>query len=233
MSLFEKKYSKISTEAMLSTAGLEGLIPSEIGCHALKVFYKRGDQILSDNTPIDSLYLLIDGRAKVYKDLANGSRVTYRFYNSGDVIGDVEFFSGEHTSANIEAVSDNLFIKIPYNALYPNIELLSDLLLFLGKNLAEKMKSNSITIAINSFYSLEKRLAMYLSYLQQDESKKAVRIFSYNTLQELSELLGTSYRHLNRVLKKLEENGIVQREKGTLTVVDKKWLDENRDNEWF
>ncbi|WP_109606267.1 helix-turn-helix domain-containing protein [Oceanotoga teriensis] len=44
-------------------------------------------------------------------------------------------------------------------------------------------------------------------------------------MTELADLLGTSYRHLNRVIKKLSEIGVIKREDNFIKIIDRVYLE--------
>ncbi|MNC29965.1 DNA-binding transcriptional activator YeiL [compost metagenome] len=45
-----------------------------------------------------------------------------------------------------------------------------------------------------------------------------------STLADMADLLGTSYRHLNRIVRRFVEEGIIERKKGSLSVLDQNKL---------
>ncbi len=73
--------------------------------------------------------------------------------------------------------------------------------------LAAKLEQASASAAQNLLYPLSERLIDYMLKAQPGG------VFS-ESLTATSELLGVSYRHLLRTLKRLEERGLVQRVSG-------------------
>ena len=64
-------------------------------------------------------------------------------------------------------------------------------------------------------YPLENRLASYIvAYLNTDEEESVEdgKVFKFEgNYTEIAELLGTSYRHLNRTIKKMCDDKIIQK----------------------
>ncbi|MNC61017.1 DNA-binding transcriptional activator YeiL [compost metagenome] len=77
------------------------------------------------------------------------------------------------------------------------------------------------TTALNLLYPLENRFASYLLSLFADSGGQRVEEIRTSTLAELADMLGTSYRHLNRIVRRFVEEGIVERKKGSLSVLDR------------
>ena len=70
-------------------------------------------------------------------------------------------------------------------------------------------------------YPLENRLASYILATYTNEYSN-----STENLTQISEFLGSSYRHLLRVLNKLESEGIIKRNNKKLIILDKDRLEE-------
>jgi CRP-like cAMP-binding protein len=76
-------------------------------------------------------------------------------------------------------------------------------------------------------YPVEVRLASYLLSVSFDESNSAFHEeLRASSLVDVANLIGTSYRHLNRVIRKMIEEGLVERAKGYIVIKDRKGLSE-------
>ena len=79
--------------------------------------------------------------------------------------------------------------------------------------LGEKLSCDSNNSSINLLYPLENRLASYIvAFVKVDDNKIKKFVFK-ESYSEISELLGTSYRHLNRTLNKFCSEGILKKNK--------------------
>ncbi|MCH1624219.1 helix-turn-helix domain-containing protein [Ferdinandcohnia quinoae] len=68
---------------------------------------------------------------------------------------------------------------------------------------------------------MEVRLASYLLSLStEEEGNIYYKEMRTSNLTEVAEIIGTSYRHLNRVIKKLVLEGLIERKKGSLYIKD-------------
>ena len=76
-------------------------------------------------------------------------------------------------------------------------------------------------LAVNILYPLENRLASYIlaSYTNEDNNNT-------ENLTQIAEFLGTSYRHLLRVVKEFELEKIIKRDNKKLVILDKDKLEE-------
>ena len=122
---------------------------------------------------------------------------------------------------DVTSVNETTMIGIDVNRIR---ELALDdpaFLRFVIDNLSQKLYSTSNTLAINLLYPLETRLASYLISITSDENNmKRIEEIQTSNLTEMASLLGTSYRHINRVLKSFSDRGIVKRKNRRLMITN-------------
>ena len=87
--------------------------------------------------------------------------------------------------------------------------------------MALKLASLSVSNSVNILYPLENRLASYIlaSYTNEDSNNT-------ENLTQIAEFLGTSYRHLLRVVKEFELEKIIKRYNKKLVILDKDKLED-------
>jgi CRP-like cAMP-binding protein len=74
-------------------------------------------------------------------------------------------------------------------------------------------------------YPVEVRLASYLLSVTQDENDSLFSgQLSTTRLTDIANLIGTSYRHLNRVIRQFCSNGLIERGKGFILIKDREAL---------
>ncbi len=181
--------------------------------------FKKNEHICFMNEELNYFYFFVHGKAKVYKTLPNGKSLLLEFYEPVQLIGDLEVISKIKANCNVKALKSSLCIAIPIQVV--NSIALKDLnfLMYITKNLSSKLAKCSVTSSITITYPLENKLA---SYLLAMNSKHIIRIDNYSNL---ADLLGTSYRHLNRVLNKLIEKGIILKDKNEIKIINKEDLE--------
>ena len=172
----------------------------------VKLFvFNKNEYIYQMDQEVDFFYFFVSGKAKVFTMVENGKVLLLRFYEPLMIIGDMEFANSSYNyaSTNIMALSEVHCIGIPIKILEEKYENDIKVLKFINNSLAEKLKDLSIASSINLLYPLENRLASYLVYLVNEDSNEIVLT---DKLTDISELLGTSYRHLLRVIKEFQDD---------------------------
>jgi CRP-like cAMP-binding protein len=199
---------------------LDNLFNQEILQEMQMFQLNKGEILCRQGDKLEQMYFLVKGKLKISKTLPNGKSLLLRFSNPLAIIGDIEFTTQYEIMINVESVYESLLIRVNFNTLYKNFYNNPEFLQFILKKVSHNLYSFS---NFTSFllYPVENRLASYLISVTNEENHY---IFSEEMktpkLTELADLLGTSYRHLNRVVKKLCLESIIERKKGVLFIKD-------------
>lgn len=172
------------------------------------IMFKKGEFIFKENEDLNYLYFFVKGKLKVYRTLKNGKLSLLSFYYPFMVMGDLELVNHEKADANVLVIDEAFCIGLNYNKVRKILLDDSKFLRFVCDSLGKKLKQTGTNSSINILYALENRLASYI--VTTSEIYKNNIIFKEN-LTELSELLGTSYRHLLRTLKGFSEKGYIKK----------------------
>lgn len=183
--------------------------------------YDKSEAICSAGDQLDYLFLLVKGKIKVYTTLPNGKSVLLRFNEPLAMIGDMELMTGYPVRCMVESVGESLFIAVKLEVLRARAFHDPGFLSFIIKQLSYKLYTVSNASSLNLLYPVENRFASYLISVTPDDPKApGLEQLKTEKLTEVAELLGTSYRHLNRVITQLAADGIVERKRGAVYIRD-------------
>lgn len=204
---------------------IQDLFSQDVSKYMQLVHFQRNEYIFKAGEPSSYLYFFVEGKAKIFKTLSNGKALLLCFYDGFNILGEVELFISDDFSTNAKAINDvyciGISIHIVEKFLLNDKTFLKNICLFLS----DKLNRITINSSINQLYPLENKLASYIVSTGQSvmiEGKTAL-IFNEN-LSEISELLGTSYRHLHRTLFSFTEKGILRKTSMGYIVSNKKEL---------
>lgn len=191
---------------------LENLFSKNMKEYMTLYMFNKNNYICREEEHLDNMFFLVEGKAKVSKHLENGKSLLISFYNPFTIIGDVEFVRNNTTDCSVQAIKDTYCIGIKFDIV--RNELIKDckFLIKICDYLSEKLTSGSNNSSINLLYPLENRLASYIVAFTNLDSSTSRFMFEEN-YNEIAELLGTSYRHLNRTLNKFCSDNILKRHK--------------------
>ena len=148
-----------------------------------------GRDIARQGEPLTSLYVFLEGRAKVVRLMENGRTMLHDFYQEVALLGDLELCRGDLTArTTVRAVTDAWLIG------------------FSLEGRREKMLGDARFLRLMC-RELAGRLMAYMAKAQSGG------VFSEN-LTATAEILGVSYRHLLRTLRDFEQEGRIRRVRG-------------------
>ncbi|WP_040948865.1 Crp/Fnr family transcriptional regulator [Gorillibacterium massiliense] len=214
-------------EAYLREYQLAETFPKPLLTHLRLYHFEQGELICSKGDPAAVLYVLVKGKVKVFTTSAEGKTIILCFRTPLDLIGDVEYVQDAEYLNTVEAVSPVLMIGISYRLLRKHASIHPPLLQFLLKMITHKFYTKSISMSFSLLYPVEVRLASYLLSVSYDKSDEEFRgELSTYKLTDVANLIGTSYRHLNRIIRKLSSEQLIERRRGSIVVIDREKLSE-------
>lgn len=180
--------------------------------------FNKGEFIISETDPLHHMYFLLSGKIKVYKEYENGKTLLLQFVVGLCSMGDVEYINGlTEATGSVSAVNEVKLFKVSYDELDKRYKTCYEFREYMIKHLSMRFLSSNSKTGLNLIYSMDTRLA---SYILSMSNKTTNNIVMLKNLQELSENLGTSYRHLHRTLKGLSDNQIISRNRNRITILD-------------
>ncbi|MBT2682202.1 cyclic nucleotide-binding domain-containing protein [Bacillus sp. ISL-37] len=208
-------------ETYLKSHQIESLFNEEIIPYLTLFEFEKGEKICSQDEAVEYLYILVKGKVKIFTTSEEGKTLILSFKTPLEVIGDIEYVQEIDTINTVEAVSSVVMIGVRQTVLRRFLKDYSPFLQFLLKIITRKFYIKSQFMRHNILYPVETRLASYLVSVAYDENKALVNgKVSTSNLTDIANLIGTSYRHLNRVIKEFSLNGLVERNNGSIVIKD-------------
>ncbi|WP_158582989.1 Crp/Fnr family transcriptional regulator [Lysinibacillus yapensis] len=188
--------------------------------HSLTITsYNKGDFVIRQGENPRFLFFLAKGKIKAYKISPEGKRVIISFKDSFDIIGDIEFVQQAPYINTVEAMTDVEMLTIPIQVAQKYGMGYLPFVRFLLERITEKLYANSNALTFNLMYPVEVRLCSYL--LSMSMNNEAV---STRDLRDAADLIGTTKRHMNRVIGDLCKKGILERRERSILIVDRERL---------
>ena len=185
------------------------------------MIFKKNEHICKDGEVIEYLFFFVKGKAKVYTTLGNGKSLLLCFYKEFKVLGDLEIIECETASTNVQVIEETLCIGISKENVNKYLLKDSKFLTFICSSLSSKLNRCSKNSSINLLYPLKNRLASYiLATAEKKDNDSKENIVLNDNLTEISELLGTSYRHLLRTINTLCINEIIRKKDNYYEIID-------------
>jgi len=186
--------------------------------------------ILRAGAPADKLYYLVDGSASVIDCDEDGNEIVLAYLNAGDFIGELGLFyrNNKTRTANIRARTSCVLAEIEYQRLNELFEKElknehADILTAVGLQLAQRLLQTSRRVTRLAFMDVSGRIARTLTELcnEPDAKTHPNGIQLHISRQEIARIVGCKRETVGRVLKNMEEEGLVQAKGMDIVVHDR------------
>ena len=190
-------------------------------CHRRQ--YPAKSLIIYAGDKPDVLYYIVEGSVSVLIEDDNGREIVLSYLNAGDFFGEMGLFGDENNrSAFVRAKSKCELAEISYSRFNQLTEKDPDILFELASQMALRLRKTSQKVGNLAFMDVTGRVARTLIDLSKEPDAMThpdgmqIRI----TRQELGRIVGCSREMVGRVLKNLEEQGLITAKGKTMVVFD-------------
>jgi CRP-like cAMP-binding protein len=185
--------------------------PASIRQSFKEVYFQSGDLILTQGAAPQYAYILVEGEAGVYQLTLNGIVFLAYVYSDEELFGEIEILNDRAVVSNVRANRLCKTIRIGRNDFTRWVQADPDFMLFVCRQLAEKLYNTSINSVTNIAYPLKYRLLYYLWNAWQQGDK-------YIKKGDLIAGLGSNERSVNRIIRELADSGLVESDSGMIKV---------------
>ncbi|MFS0554508.1 Crp/Fnr family transcriptional regulator [Brevibacillus sp. 179-C9.3 HS] len=206
---------------------LEAVFYEPLLPHLSLYCFDQGELICAQGESAENLYVLVKGKVKIYTTSPEGKTLILSFKKPLEVIGDIEYVRGIPYLNSVEAASSVHMIGIHYRWLKKYGSDYAPLLQFFLQIITQKFCVKSNSLSFNLLYPVEVRFARYLLSVSTEELKadKKEQISTSN-LMDAANMIGTSYRHLNRVIQQFCKEELIERTHGFILIKNREGLAE-------
>jgi CRP/FNR family putative post-exponential-phase nitrogen-starvation transcriptional regulator len=177
---------------------------------------KKGEYLLRQGDPLPGLFLLCSGLGRVYTSSANGREILHAFVGPGEVIGEIEYFAGEPIGSTVEAARPTEAWFLSSGAVDALLANEPRLAIALATTMARRYHRDVARSSERVAYPVaDNVLRICLARMREHEDPR-IQLPKH----DLAEYLGTSVRHLNRVLKQLVGRGAIELAPGQIRSVN-------------
>ncbi len=180
----------------------------------ININFKTFDKILKQNEDPSFVYIIKKGKVKVYSLTPTQLKYLERIYCEYELFGELEVFIDKPILNFVEAVEPCEVIKIPKDTFLEWIKYDSNFSLFIHVQMAEKMYHTSISSKANIAYTLKSRIIFFLWSFLDEHNLDSVH------KDILVEGVGSNIRSVNRIIKELVDESLIEYNKGFIKVKD-------------
>ena len=187
-------------------------------CHTKR--YASGSRIIHAGDPANTLYYITHGSVKIMLEDDTGHELVLAYLNKGDFFGEMGLFSEEERSALVIAKEQCDVAEIQYSKFRELVQTDPDILMHMASQLAKRLRDTSQKVIDLAYLDVTGRVAHTLLDLakQPDALTHPDGMQIHITRQEIAKIVGCSREMAGRVLKELQQQGLITAHGKTIVV---------------
>jgi CRP-like cAMP-binding protein len=175
--------------------------------------YKPGEDICTEGSPADVLYIVRNGRVKVYSTFHDGSVRILRFARNGQVVGHRGVgadFTYTITATALETTSvDGIPMTLFLNTLKANPSFSFHFMLFMAEELRRSEEQTKNHLDLNVQQRVAKAILAAQRCFGYDPDDDTLLAYTPSR-QDLADYAGTSYESTIRALSELQRKKLIR-----------------------
>ena len=182
--------------------------------------YPRGSTIIYAGEESDSIYYLTQGSVTVLIEDDNGREIIVAYLNEGDFFGEMGLFGEGKRTAWIKAKTECEVAELSYTKFVDLSKRDTGMLFQLTSQVVERLGNTTKKVSALAFLDVTGRVARTLLDLcnEPDAMTHPDGMQIKVTRQEIGRIVGCSREMVGRVLKTLEDQGLVSVKGKTMVV---------------
>lgn len=183
--------------------------------------YRRGSTIIFAGEDSDSIYYLLKGSVTVFIEDDSGHEIIVAYLNKGDFFGEMAMFNKGPRTAWVKAKTDCQVAELGYRKFLEVNQYNPGILYELATQLANRLDKTTRKVGNLAFLDVTGRVARTLLDLceEPDAMTHPAGMQIKITRQEIARIVGCTREMVGRVLKTLEDQGLVSVKGKTMVVL--------------
>lgn len=195
---------------------LQDVLPEQLLAQMTLKTFKKGDYVISQGEQPQFMYFIVEGRLKIFAASDDGKKLIIAFTQPLNVLGDIEFVQRKPYLNTVEAITDGKMLALPIHIIHEHGLQHLPFTSYLLDTITGKFYANAYSSHFNMLHSVDVRFASYILSITTDTD-----YVSIHDIRDVADLIGTSYRHLNRIIAQLCEQGYIERAQRTIRILQR------------
>lgn len=192
--------------------------------------YQRGATIIHQDEPGSMLYIIANGHVKITTVSSEGEELILALLTDNDFFGELSLLDGQPHSASATAMETTQVVTLNRDefleVIAKNPEMVNNILVVLSN----RLRRTNTMFEDAVFLQLPARLSKRLLELGEQHGLKTdsgLEIELRLTQQDLANFLGASRVAINRLLRQLQDSGLISIDRKHITILQPVELENN------
>ncbi|MHA6251962.1 Crp/Fnr family transcriptional regulator [Oceanobacillus sp. CAU 1775] len=170
--------------------------------------FKKGEIIIHDGDPLDYLYIVHQGRVKIYQIFSSGKEQLLRILDPGEFLGEMALFTKKDMDSYAEAMEKTQICAIHRDDMQDLMNEYPTIAIKILEQFSNRLDMTEKLVGELSSKDVEMRTATYLVELA--EKSEVSEIVLPMSKKELASFLGTTQETISRRLSTFQSKGWIE-----------------------
>ena len=185
------------------------------------VEYEKGSTPFYSDDLLEYFYIVVNGRIKTYQiNFDNNKEQTIFIYKKGDMFDIVTLLDNQEHNVIYEVVEDCTLLQLPIQKVRYWLDNDASFNRKFFPYLAKQMRHTEELAVELSLYETKDRLVNLLLQNVNENNHFKYKLLQNLSNSEIAKLLGTVRHVVERTLKQLKEDNIIEKSKKTIKILD-------------
>ncbi len=187
-----------------------------------RVFRKK-EMLYEIGGPADELYLLEQGRVRLFNNSAQGRSLTLSVVEPGDIFGEMALAPNRRWASYAQALSDGVLYAVSRRKLQELLEQDPSLVLRVMENLGRRLQAVERRLGDLVFKSVPDRLAALLLDLVEPAARQGggpTRLPNHYTHLQLAEMINTHRETVTKVFNRFRDDRLLEFDRRGIVLLD-------------
>lgn len=175
--------------------------------------------ILTEGDAGDSLFLIVQGRVKVFIGDEDGREIILKILAPGDFFGEMSMIDRQPRSASVSTLEPSVFRVLSHQAFQDCLDRSPRIGSIVMQALAKRLRDADRKISTLALMDVYGRVAATLTELAITTNGKTI-VGERLSQQDIANMVGASREMVNRILKDLSERGYITVESKSITILN-------------
>ena len=175
--------------------------------------------VLTEGEAGDSLFLIVQGRVKVFIGDEDGREIILKILAPGDFFGEMSMIDRQPRSASVSTLEPSVFRVLSHQAFQDCLDRTPRIGSIVMQALAKRLRDADRKISTLALMDVYGRVAATLTELAITTNGKTI-VGERLSQQDIANMVGASREMVNRILKDLSERGYITVESKSITILN-------------
>lgn len=180
--------------------------------------YSRNSIIINRGDESDCLYIVQNGRVKVYISDEYGAEIILRYEGPGEYFGELSLIDEEPRSASVATVEESRLTYVSRKKFEQCLHAKPEIAVKLIRSMSKRIRSLTEELADCALKTVYQRVRIKLTNMAVQQNGKQI-ILQRLTHQEIAGMVGSGREMVSRIIKKLQDGGYIEVDKKQISII--------------